>query len=253
MKKVLRIAAIAFSAIVFASCGTPSERSVTVSDVDISGFIKDYIEVADGTYTFIAEGYEASISVKLRLKEKPDAVPVAKGFAKIRLNAIGESGNVFDTGIYGFDAQDTEFDKIVDLLSGKADDTKTVSFKWAYYGGSKEIGKKIFTEAASFELIDKGFDPDSWQSQISPERDSRSGNSSDWDSVLDEYEKYVNKYISYTKKIANGDMSAMGDLASLLDSIQKFEDKLENVTSELSSAQASRYARISSKFVSAML
>ena len=32
--------------------------------------------------------------------------------------------------------------------------------------------------------------------------------SSDWDSILDSYEKYVNEYIAVYKKVQAGDMSA---------------------------------------------
>ena len=41
--------------------------------------------------------------------------------------------------------------------------------------------------------------------------------SSDWDSILDSYEKYVNEYIAVYKKVQSGDMSAYSKMASLME------------------------------------
>jgi len=256
MKRLFNLFTITLCVIGLVSCGGPSKRDVTVTDVEIVGFIKDYLKVVDGTYTFTNDGDDAFITIKLELFNKPNSIPERKAFASIRLNPIGEIGNVFDTGSYGFRADDSEFDKIEDLLKADIGKVKSITFKWDYYGVDDKIGKQIFKEATSFELIDNGFDTSSDNSNVSSfsndESSKMTKSSNDWDKVLDEYEKYVDKYISYVKKAANGDMSAFSDMSSLMDSAEEFGDKLENAEGELTSKQLSRYTKITTKFTEAM-
>ena len=134
LKKIFSCAAFVCS---FCACsGIPTEREVTVSDVDITGFIKSYVKVVDSTYKFTTDGDKASISVKLELTDKPD-VEFHKDGWDIRLNAIDETGSVFDTGTYGFSCK--EFSKISELLKGnvgemgyddvKVGDTVTLDYR----------------------------------------------------------------------------------------------------------------------------
>lgn len=76
---------------------------------------------------------------------------------------------------------------------------------------------------------------------------------SDWDSVLDEYEKLIDKYISLYKKAQNGDISAMSDYVGVLESAEKLQTKLEKAESELTTAQMSRLTKIVTKMTNAVL
>ena len=78
------------------------------------------------------------------------------------------------------------------------------------------------------------------------------GSSSDWDSVLDEYEDYVNQYIKLYKKAMEGDMSAMSEYAGMLEKAQSLFSKLENAQGEMTAAQISRMNSIQMKMVNAM-
>lgn len=75
----------------------------------------------------------------------------------------------------------------------------------------------------------------------------------DWDSILDEYEKYCDKAVALAKKAQAGDMSAMTEYASLLESAQSLQKKLENAGSNLSAAQATRLNKIATKMANAMM
>lgn len=77
--------------------------------------------------------------------------------------------------------------------------------------------------------------------------DEESSDSEDWDSVLDSYEQYVNKYVSLAKKAAKGDMSAMSEYPSLMEKAQELSDKLSNAKSNMTSSQQSRYMKITQK------
>lgn len=75
----------------------------------------------------------------------------------------------------------------------------------------------------------------------------------DWDSVLDEYETYCNKVVAFAKKAKAGDVSAMTEYASLLESAESLKKKLENASSNLSAAQAARLNKIAAKMAQAMM
>lgn len=76
--------------------------------------------------------------------------------------------------------------------------------------------------------------------------------SGDWDDFLDAYERYVDTYISCVKKAANGDISALAEYAELLAKAQEYGEKFEGAQSNMSSAQWSRYLKITSKMSKAM-
>ena len=76
--------------------------------------------------------------------------------------------------------------------------------------------------------------------------------SSDWDSILDSYEKYVNEYIAVYKKVQAGDMSAYSKMASLMEKYQKLAEQLENASDELTSSQLARFQKINAKLAKAI-
>ncbi len=73
---------------------------------------------------------------------------------------------------------------------------------------------------------------------------------SDWDEVLDEYEKFVDKYIAFAKKVKEGDMSAMDEYASYMEQAITTCEKLENAKGEMTSTQIKRYTKILTKMSS---
>lgn len=81
--------------------------------------------------------------------------------------------------------------------------------------------------------------------------DSYSSGSQDWDALLDSYEEYVDKYISYVRKAAQGDMSALSEYPSLMEKAQEFSEKMQNAQGDMSSSQWSRYMRITNKMTQA--
>jgi len=49
----------------------PEERKVTTKDVDIDGFLDQYIEVVNGDYKLTRIENDISITIKFKLKENP--------------------------------------------------------------------------------------------------------------------------------------------------------------------------------------
>ena len=79
------------------------------------------------------------------------------------------------------------------------------------------------------------------------------GNSSeDWDSILDKYEEYADKYIALEKKLSNGDTSVMTEYAEFMEKAQELNEKLEKAESEMTPSQMSRHQKITQKMVDAI-
>lgn len=76
-----------------------------------------------------------------------------------------------------------------------------------------------------------------------------SSNSEDWDDILDSYEQYVDKYILYVKKIAEGDMTAMEEYPILLEKAQEFSEKISSSKSDMTTSQWTRYMKITNKML----
>lgn len=81
--------------------------------------------------------------------------------------------------------------------------------------------------------------------------DTSSSGSENWDELLDSYENYVDKYISYVKKAAKGDMTALTEYPSLMKKAQDFSEKLQNAQGEMSASQWARYNKITMKMANA--
>lgn len=75
--------------------------------------------------------------------------------------------------------------------------------------------------------------------------------SADWDSMLDSYEQYVNKYIALLKKASNGDMTAMAEYAGLMQKAQELSDKMNGAQGDMSASQWARYMKITTKMTTA--
>ncbi|MCH5306887.1 MAG: hypothetical protein J1E37_02320 [Prevotella sp.] len=76
-----------------------------------------------------------------------------------------------------------------------------------------------------------------------------SSNSEDWDDILDSYEQYVDKYILYVKKIAEGDVTAMEEYPILLEKAQEFSEKISSSKSDMTTSQWTRYMKITNKML----
>ena len=71
--------------------------------------------------------------------------------------------------------------------------------------------------------------------------------SEDWDSILDQYEKLVDKSIMIVGRAANGDVSAASEYSELMEEANELSDRISNAKLNLSSSQMSRYTRIVQK------
>ena len=80
---------------------------------------------------------------------------------------------------------------------------------------------------------------------------SSSRGSSDVDAMLDSYDRYVTNYISYIRKAADGDMTAIAEYTKLAQEAQELSRRIEACEGEMSSAQLARYERITMRMAQA--
>lgn len=269
MRKTYYFAIMSF---LMASCtGIPKEKEVTVSDVGLSGTLKEYVDIVDGTYTFTHNEEDAFITIEFVLTEKPmyESTPILKESygSSLILQPIDSKGNFIDLGFYGFEAQDTELQKINDLLSnGNQGDKKKVLFTMPYFN-QNENKKLLFTDASDFEIVDKAFGyeseediireestyPDIEINNLESSSSSSSNNSNnDYDKLLDSYEEYVDQYLKFAKKAVNDDMSAMSEYAVLMEKMTHLAESLDNAKGNMSSRQMKRYLDITNKYATGL-
>lgn len=75
----------------------------------------------------------------------------------------------------------------------------------------------------------------------------------DWDAIIDEYEGYCDKIVPLAKKAKAGDISALTECASLVETAEALQKKLENAESELTTGQTLRLTKIMTKMSKAVM
>lgn len=258
MRKIKLAVVILLSITILASC-VPSEKEVSALDVSISGAIGRFLKVVDNSYLFTNDGDDAYITVQFELEKMPDGDMCRKKHPEsIRLNPIGNGGNIFDTGIYGFNPSRLKMSKLKELLNnGKVGDRVRVAFTWDYFGVSKDIGTPIFKESASFEIIDNTFgycngmsnDDLHWDDGYMSEHKAKNKSRNNCDIALDSYEEYVDQYIKVMKKISTGDESAISEYTALIEKAEKMDEKLAKLSNGFTTAQLNRFTKIQEKML----
>lgn len=133
-------------------------------------------------------------------------------------------------------------DRVYQGTFTRAKDGKTFDFELT----ETEGGEAFFAEE---ELV---FDIPDFETDLELDFDeldigfSDSG-SADWDKVLDEYEKFVNSYISWVNKANKGSVSALAESAEMMEKAEKFSSKLESAKGDMSTAQMNRLLKLENK------
>ena len=89
---------LAIMVLTIASCsGIPKEKEVTVSNVSISGTLRDFVKVVDGTYTLSNNGEDAFATIEFELINEPygEVAPILSktNSSQVILQIIDSKGN----------------------------------------------------------------------------------------------------------------------------------------------------------------
>lgn len=275
MRKVVYLS-VALLSLAFYSCGKSSSSSsdsskVTPETTKVEGDLRECFEVVDKEYTPKESdlgSYDRSLIIEL--KRTSEELPVdLRGLTyydrswidelqgkeyKILFDVslLDEDGNIVATTSSGnryIPDVELQFDvKKIPNLSEAETFSIEILYSSELFENAKlskfKVGSAIIVDAVSDYSEESDFDEEMESDAV--------GSSSDWDSVLDEYEDYVNQYIKLYKKAMEGDMSAMSEYAGMLEKAQSLFSKLENAQGEMTAAQISRMNSIQMKMVNAM-
>lgn len=276
-KKIMMIAAVG---LLIMSCGGGGPKTKTLtpaSTMFTSGELAKYVEVVDqpSELMFIEkDGVIPSQIFQLKVKlemvkdglSNVDAIDIDfTGLLSVAIiNLVDENG----VEVQDINIKDEDLLKLKKLLCGKKGDTEEIIFEGEFY--NSDDSSKWFEQSAQFtpyltgnivtpgmteslgamEEVVENIDIET-EEEAEEETSTTSTASNDFDEVLDSYEEYVDQYVSYMKKAANGDMSALTEYPALMEKAQEVSKKLEDSKDEMSAAQASRYMQITNKMTAA--
>ena len=255
--KYFAMAAIAVVALVFASCGgskSDDTFDVVVDNTTIGGKLSKYFSLADKTYKY-NKGIIDKVTVELTCIE-----PLPENLkAYIGVEVLDEDGTVISAGkpdAWSFN----DYEVLRQVSPGQ---TVTIEIE-----NHQNVGEEKPAKIRLSSIVEE--DDDSTSSSYSSDSDdddsslddddssdddsdtaSSSSGSQDWDALLNSYEQYVDKYISYMKKAAKGDMSALSEYPALMEKAQEFSEKMENAQGDMSASQWARYMKITNKMTQA--
>ncbi|MBR1467748.1 MAG: hypothetical protein IJ606_03855 [Bacteroidaceae bacterium] len=255
--KYFAMAAIAVVALVFASCGgskSDDTFDVVVDNTTIGGKLSKYFSLADKTYKY-NKGIIDKVTVELTCIE-----PLPENLkAYIGVEVLDEDGTVISAG----KPDAWSFNDYEVLRQASPGQTVTIEIE-----NHQNVGEEKPAKIRLSSIVEE--DDDSTSSSYSSDSDdddsslddddssdddsdtaSSSSGSQDWDALLNSYEQYVDKYISYMKKAAKGDMSALSEYPALMEKAQEFSEKMENAQGDMSASQWARYMKITNKMTQA--
>ena len=252
MRKLYSILSVLMILLVV-GCGESKKKDVKVKPetTTIKGVLKNCYEVVDKEYTIKKDSWYYVISVELRRisddlpfnSEDSEPFGVSSGKSAhigFGIELLDKSGDVLMIKQATEDGLDGPYssDDVQALINLQKDETSII--RWS-------INEDKYKDAVSFRITSaiEG------KSKSISKSSSSKNDSNEWDSVLDDYEKFVDKYIKLFKKAQNGDTSAISEYAECLEKAQSLQEKLENAKSNLTSKQVSRLTKIINKLSSA--
>lgn len=262
--KTLNLCLLAILSAILMSCGD-SGNTVNPTSEKIQGPLGDYFEVAVKDYKV----KDDKISIEFKRIKEGFPAPWAEGME------VGNDAGYFepsftvefqdaDGSVLGKDDTDIVWDEedLSSLAALSVDESTTITFSCDYEDAKQFKVSSTFkvhledNSSSTYITSDDEEQSSSDESTSTFEEsttDESTSPSEDWDAVLDSYDSYVTKYVSLAKKAANGDITAISEYASLLESAQELSEKLNAAKSELSSSQLSRYMKITQKMTDAAI
>ncbi len=249
-------AALAFLMLIgMAACGDKkTEISVTPMTTSILGPAGEMFEVVDKPRTLsVKNNHYFDLSVSLKRTAEGSIADVEWGLELLDENEeviVSDEDISFPEGkdtLEGIKVGDSGTLKLPLYCNVDDSDVKKITKFRVTSKAKKDWGSTsvVETEEVSEETVA--------DEVIAEDESSPSSSSEDWDKILDEYEKYCDKLVTAAKKAQAGDISVMTEYASLLESAESLQKKLNNAGPNLSAAQAARLNKIAAKMANAMM
>lgn len=290
--KNLKYFTLALMVIFFASCGSSSEDEesivLTPATTNIKGYLGQFYDVVYKDYTINDD--ILTIEIERNDNELPFNIKGVKPYgyygqgitahAGFGIEILNETGDVIEKKA----ATESMYysDDIKEALNLRAGETGTIRWFIYFHGdvkpaefrltsayeeveeedddsnsssvsGSDNSSSSVSSNNSSSSGYGYGYRYNSNKNSDDDKDDSSSSGDEDWDSLIDSYEEYVDKYISYMEKAMKGDMSALAEYPSLLEKVEEYSTKMDKAKGNMSSAQMSRYMKITNKMTEAAM
>lgn len=290
--KNLKYFTLALMAIFFASCGSSSEDEesivLTPATTNIKGYLGQFYDVVYKDYTINDD--ILTIEIERNDNELPFNIKGVKPYgyygqgitahAGFGIEILNETGDVIEKKA----ATESMYysDDIKEALNLRAGETGTIRWFIYFHGdvkpaefrltsayeeveeedddsnsssvsGSDNSSSSVSSNNSSSSGYGYGYRYNSNKNSDDDKDDSSSSGDEDWDSLIDSYEEYVDKYISYMEKAMKGDMSALAEYPSLLEKVEEYSTKMNKAKGNMSSSQMSRYMKITNKMTEAAM
>lgn len=194
------------------------------------------------------------------------------------IDLLDEDGNIVDktsasaSGLSGPYSPDECVD-LVKLSKGKTgtirfsiseDAKEATSFRitsaFQYGGGSGNSSEpEIYTineeegNSSSDDSYVEVIEIDDMDDDISDKPSSGSKGTQNWDSLLDSYEKFANRYVDFYKKVKDGTITITSpEYAEYMQEAAEFAEKAQNAKGSMNAKQLARYNKITMKIASAI-
>ena len=229
------------------SCGGAS-KSVSMREVEVYGDIgeedaEDYLRVKGQTYKFAIQDDKLVLALPVETLQEMPAVKLGDPdeFYVQVYDKEGKTIKMKNGDPLYMEPANPEI--VRELSLSKAGKSCTVKFEYPLLG---ETG--ILEQIESFD-----FNIDLLPTTGNAEEEySETGDSEDWDAILDSYESYIDQYIALYRKAMAGDMAAMTEYASFLEKATELSEKLSNAQGEMNSAQINRFVKLQGKLTSGL-
>lgn len=274
--KTFKNLAVVVMTIILASCGGTKKNDtfdVAVDNTVISGKLSSYFSLVDKTYKYYTDGLIDKVNVELKciaplpenlkayiavevLDEQGSIIsakkPDAWSFNDFEILRQASAGQIVTLKIENYDQVKDETPAKIRLSSiveeDEEEDNSSRSLRRNDSSSTDDTDVSIDDVKSLNTLLDS--DNEEEDDNTDDNKISSSSNE-DWDELLDSYEQYVDKYISYLKKASKGDLSAISEYPSLMEKAQEFDNKIKNVENDMSVSQWARYNKISMKMLEA--
>lgn len=262
-KSISHLIIVFIATLFLVSCGSKvKEVAIKPSTTAVSGDLEGYISVVDGEYKIEQTKHDLVLTIKMRVDKKLEE----KEFEKISADILDEHGAPI-TGIGTFYTakgiwSQADANKKIDEALAKGSGELYIQLTEEITGAKDEETLKLAAEKAKTFSIHTIFaKPKSESGRMSVEEFNKIGSSSsvstgstDWDNLLDDYDKYVTEYVKFYKKAMKGDQSALAEYPELMAKATEFAESLDKAkgNNNLSNAQLARFAKIQTRMLSAM-
>ena len=248
------------------------ELSLKASSNLVGGDLEGYMEIiSDDIHLTPSSKYGKGLETKVKFKILKPYVEMGgnKGIDYIGLDLLDDGGmptsELVQLKCDGYNTYD-EVNNLKALLKKGAGefiasfymDTPSgligKDFKKILAAKEEKLKKFSITSLLTDEGVSSSSSKDS-DDNSSSDKTISSGGSEDWDKVLDSYEDYVDQYIKFLKKAAEGDASAIAEYPGLMQKSKEMSDQLAEAqgNNSLSSKQVGRMAKIQTKMMQAAM